>query len=115
MFAAVPGGVGGFALGSSTYEPNQFVCNLQIEKLGLANKLVWKNKETLNSTATTTFSLFRTTMDETSREYKEDAYKTLLTNATNNYASTNICKELKFMKTFSLENLLALPIKFLSP
>lgn len=88
MLAVVPG-VGGFALGSSTYEPNQFVCNLKIEKLGLANKLVWENKETLNSTATTTFSLFRTTMDETSREYKEDAYKTLLTNATNNYASIN--------------------------
>ena len=28
-------------------------------------------------------------MDETSREYNENSYKTLVTNATNNYASTN--------------------------
>ena len=83
VVAAVGGGTGG------TYEPNRFVTNLRIEKLGLANKLVWENKETLNSTATTTFSLYRTIMNKISREYEEGEYETLVTDASNNYASTN--------------------------
>ena len=66
---------------------NAFVNDIKIEKLGLANKLSWVNKNPTSAIGDTA-TLYRTNMDETSRLYNENNYQ-LLDASFNNVPSDN--------------------------
>jgi len=70
------------------FSSDGFVNEIKIEKLGLANKLTWKNLFPSSSIGTTA-NLYRTTMDETTRQYREENYTTLALSL-NNTPSGNV-------------------------
>ena len=89
MSGAGPGGPLFVVLGDITQEIylNAYVNDIKIEKLGLANKLSWVNKVPTSAIGDEA-TLYRTTMDETSRVYNENNYQ-LLDASFNNVPSDN--------------------------
>lgn len=91
-FAGGSGALSSIIVGGTVFSvaPTQFVNDLKIDKLGLANKLTWYNNETFTSSLSIgTISLYKTTMDKITREYMENNYTTVFEDISNNYSSIN--------------------------